>query len=951
MDLNTSMAEGPSSAEEERIGYHTRFPKRGWGFLIPLTLVDDLEVAVRTTIGVVGLAALCLYEDQLVVKDEYPLCFMAMVVVLALSLIPYAGGVLSSGASFLWGAFLGTIAVIVVTKILGDEIEDTLVPFPGPMKCIRPPIFVPSNTTLPANITVPVFNATQIFVDLPGTLGDPSAVGLGFLIAFGTFLFVFLGESKFFILGSCIVYNLYLATWYSATQAPLRPIPGIDIWFRQTRTILLGAGVALAVFLIPLPRILPTFIPQPRFACSVIFLQLGRVSKQLGNNLQDISHLYRFIHSESDTQSSLSRRQTRAIACGRLLLMQAVLDNSLDTLRKLLKLLKLAAQYEPLWFPLPIPHLTTVNRVKESIHSFQALTIYQGAMIRALERYVEASNGEIFPSVPPDLLQLIDEFSVTVQGHLGGFHYQGNPFFCTYDVEEINSNLSQYSERFQEIAKNQLSTHPHANSSGDRKKRLMNAGFHTYFFWSLHGVSDSIKEIERLRKLPPNRALGLFLVLIDWPLHLIGWVVEYILMVAKGLLDVFHMARCKKGARANSFIEKHYARFLGAILVSLAASVAFLFILIDDWRTRLPTATTVIIITIATIDRDQPSSGFRTGILRMAGTTLGVAVAFCVVIFFDKTPLDGPPRLALILSTMIFCLIGRLVMQNPKYLFLAYTFVITVIILFFAISVDFSTFVAFSGLRAVAIGIGITIATVAMVLWPISAKLRLRRRISWVIRSCRDLAMSSLSTEKPLTPKQLSKKIEKIEKLTFKQEIMRQNAELEPDIFSHPFPTEDYLQVARAEKFLIQDCYILAQILCLARKSPFHSLGTESERGVGHVTDIPKGTLEHLRDSFISVERRIKLALADPEHSQMALEQLKEDFLDHLPDPDQLYGEASGPLETILNCALLFGLFNILQDLQKMDYAITSLVARQIAATPPSIPVPPRFCYDRFQRD
>ena len=511
--------------------YRVKYPTPKYRFFtFPLSLLDDLEVTIRTCIAIACLGVICLYEEEQTVLDEYPLCFLMLVVAVALSLVPFAGAVFSHGVSFMWGAFLGLLGVLLVVEILGAKIEDTIVPFPATQTCIASPVVAPASQ-VPVTIPIPPFNATTIFIDLEGNLSDPSPYWLSVLIFVGTSFFVFVGESQFFILGSTIVYNFYLATWYTATQTALQPIPDTEDFFLYTRSILIGVAVTIASFLLPLPRLIPTFIPQPRFGCSLIFSQLGSISKKLSDNFVDITTLFLHLHNPSE-----DKRKVQALTNARFLLLYGILDNCAEILRKLLKVLKLAAQYEPMWLPLPLPRLTTVNRVKDTIREYQTLLFYQDAMLRSLRTYANhASSGVV--ELPQKLQELVKEFADDVS-KLGNFHYQGNPFFCCYDKMSLNIDWDSYSSRFKEIT-NDFKQHGVAEDEIDKAARLFSLGFHTYFFWCMHGVSVSADKLDKLRHIHETRVLGLLLVLIDWPLHIFGWVLEYLMGVIKLFKEIF----------------------------------------------------------------------------------------------------------------------------------------------------------------------------------------------------------------------------------------------------------------------------------------------------------------------------------------------------------------------------------------------------------------------------
>lgn len=923
--------------------YNVKYPKASYGTQINLTIIDDMEVAIRTTIGVVAAGCICLYEDDQKVIDEFPACFLMLVAVMALSLVPFAGAALSHGASFIWGGFLGTIGVIIVIEILGSDVENITVPFEAAQTCIYSPnpLVIPQGTPLPAIIPIPPFNATSIFVDLPGDVADPSPYWLGVLIVVGTFFFVFIGQSKFFILGSVIAFDFYLATWYTATQSPLRPIPDTDDFFLTTRTMLIGVGLGIAVFVLPLPKLFPTFVPQPRFGSSIIFFQLTQISKKLSDNFEDIISLFEFMHQCNNKQQMLS------VTKARILLARKILDNAGGVLRKLILVLKLSAQYEPMWLPLPFPHFITVNRLKEMINSYQALIIYEDAMLRSLENY--ASQARYNPEVSVECISLLKEFSEDVKS-LTKFHVIGNPFFCTYS-DDVRENIERHYEEFKKLADDHFAEKAqHPDDSISREAKLLSLGFHTYFAWCIYGVSQSVVKIEKLRRLPDNKLLGIFLVLIDWPLHLLGWSLEYFMNIFSFLKecvqvillrDPYHERKTRKKRKfiriLLSFIGRHYSRFLGALIISFACLISFLFVLIDDWRTRLPTGTTVIIMAVASIDRDQPSGGFRNAILRLAGTTLGIASAFCVVIFFDDTPEDGLGNDPIIVSMTLFTLFGRLIMQNPKYMFFAYTFITTNIVLLFGVSVDFNTFIGFSGLRAVAIGIGISISTIFMVLWPMRASVRLKRRVGNAVEICGDLVLNSLTGIYP--PKDAQKIYEKLLKEGFKQQFTRDNAEFEPDLFGQPFPVTEYEKIFECEKLLIRDSLILSEVAILLQKIDNANISEFPGMSDDFMTQ-----LDHL---FNTLTWRCKVAYADPYKSQLDVFNLQQEFFDNLPEIEnflqmgdsQHVGSAS---------ALIFCLFNIIEDIKQFNGAITELLASRLANSPPGIPL--RIPYDQVNK-
>ena len=944
-------------------------------FRFPLSILDDFEVALRTAIAIGAAVAICVYEDTETVVEEFPLCFLMAIVCLALSLVPFVGAVISHGMSFLWGALLGTFAVLLVVEILGSDTDSTLVSVPAATTCIAPPIFLPRNTTVPTTIPIIPFNATTVYIDVEGDYSDPSKYGLGALIFLGTFLFVFFGESQFFILGSCISYNLYLAYWYGATQTPLRPIPDTGDFFKFTRTILIGVSIALASFLLPLPRAIPTFIPQPRFASSVIFTQLGSISKKLGDNFVDIVTLFDKIH---DPDIELNIKNIQAITNARFLLLNAVLNGCNAILRKLIILLKFAAQYEPIWFPLPLPHFTTVSRIRDIIREYQILILYQSTMLRAMKIYANTTQSKPV-ALPKELRDLISEFSKDV-GKIGNFHYQGNPFFCIYDETGLNIDWDGYREKFintisdvhgkyyggdgEGLNPNYNGGGIDSNSNAINSGKLFNLGFHVYFFWCLSGVCSTVIEIEKLRKLPNNRLMGIFLVLIDWPLHLLGWGIEYILNIFKVFIELFNMIRCKKNDRPIKFFQHHYPRVFGSLLCGLSAFIAFLFVLVDDWRTKLPTSTTVIIMAVVVLDRNQPSGGFRNGILRLAGSSLGVASAFCVVIWFDDTLEDGVDDGLIMGALVIFAFIGRLIMQNQKYLYIAFTFIVTNIFLLLAISVDFNTFIGITGFRAVSIGIGISIATLCMILWPVSARERLKHSVKKVVSTCNRSVYNSLNNaskerkdldnndddnndvgtklinnylngENNDTLVKITKEINLLEILLLQQDMMAKNAEFEPDLFSTPFPTNDYLQLLKAEQNLVDDSLVLTHIMKVIKKRN------------GEIV-ISNELIEKLRESYDATAKRCTLLSANPYSARMEIEKLENDFFGELPSFEEILNY-NDPLEIIRSCSLLFSIYFVIIDLKLLNIAITNIVANSIGNSVPTLEIKlPRRTFEKF---
>ena len=396
--------------------------------------------------------------------------------------------------------------------------------------------------------------------------------------------------------------------------------------------------------------------------------------------------------------------------------------------------------------------------------------------------------------------------------------------------------------------------------------------------------------------------------------------------------------RFKKGYTIASFFRKHYVRVFGSGLASLSAFLAFLFVLVDDWRTKLPTATTIIIMAVVLIDREQPSGGIQNGILRLAGTTLGVAIAFCIVIFFDDTPEDGLDKDVIFIYTAIFTLISRFVMQNPQYLFFAYTFFVTNIFLFYFQSIDFATFVGLIGLRAVAIGIGIAIATVIMSLWPVRAPIRLRRSISngislskKMVNQCLTIEGRSVSASNiELLQNKINQTYKKLTKIIFEQEMLSEAAKYEPDIISPSFSTIDFYKIYHSEILLITDSVIMTQLLLMMHKHNSRSNNITFEN------IIHPGIQEKLMDCLKLLENRCLTPFFGIYESQIKIFDLKTSFINYLLEYDELIQKAS--VEVIGFCASHFSLFNLILSLERMNTAITSLEANKIATRPPGIP-------------
>ena len=195
----------------------------------------------------------------------------------------------------------------------------------------------------------------------------------------------------------------------------------------------------------------------------------------------------------------------------------------MELLRKLLKLIKFAAQYEILWLPLPFPHFSTISRILKTIDGYRGICLFQRAMIRSIQLYIKHNKGQPF-QIPKDFEDFLDEFNIEVS-KLGDFHILGNPFYCKYD-NNIKVHWDSFSEKFNTMAHEFFGQVDFSIVEGSSKpSKFISIGFPSYFFFCMRGMCDNIINIEKLRKLPKNRILGVsFLFLqIGLFIYLVGF--------------------------------------------------------------------------------------------------------------------------------------------------------------------------------------------------------------------------------------------------------------------------------------------------------------------------------------------------------------------------------------------------------------------------------------------
>ena len=928
------------------------YPKPGlYGFHFPLKALDDVEVAVRTTAAVLILASFCLYTDTEDLPDKFPVCFLMMVVAVALSMVPFVGAIISHGLSWGLGSLLAAIAAMIVINILGTDTE-TGYRTVNVQKCILPPIYVPSNFTVPGNITIPPFNTTFIPVDVPGLVGDPSPYGYAVLIFVGTFFFSYVADSKFFLLGSTISFNFYLALWYTGMKDPLRTeIDEID-FLTYTRTTCIGIGITLGCFLLPLPRILPTFVPQPRLSSSLTFLQLAAVAKTTSKTLNDLISI------------AVSCNERKYVMNDqRLVIIERILSENFALLSKLEKLMAFSTRYEPVWFPTPILRCTTVKNVAKSIRLYKKLIIYQMAMVQALNEYtLKKKPIENLRTFPPKIIELFEAVGEHIQNTIGSPHIHGSPFCCFYSKNKESEQTWQQFEADFEAAtnscfnsfQNRLSQYSLGKNESEvafnekHMKVLMTVGFQTYFMFCLYGSSLIYRRIENLRILPEDQSKwkSILLVIIDWPLNLLFWVISYFKAPYYSIKEVIQVLYCGnskyKTKTMKRLVKHHYARLGACLLISLAAFISQLFVLVDDWRERLPTNTTIVLTCVAIIDRDQPSGGFRNAIYRLAGTTIGVAAAYLIVIFFHDDLTKPLSDTTIMLSLLVYILVARFFMQNPAYMILSYSFMVTVIVLFFGTAPDSAStaIVQLSALRAVAVGIGITIGSLCMVIWPFSARIRLRNTISKVIRTSRKILKYAFIPQKTArNKKKVGKYIGEIRELTFLQELLAECSQFEPDIFATPFPVHDYYNFLHYQYCLMKDAMITYELLTI--ETPNHDSrkeipGVHVER-LGQLLSKTLKSLCHKISSNSSME-----------HFEASLTKLVGEFLENTPSLDSI---ATGDKRDVIRmCSLLQNFYFMIQDLKACYHMSNRLVAGVVASTPLGIPFKVS-CYKEMEEE
>ena len=174
-----------------------------------------------------------------------------------------------------------------------------------------------------------------------------------------------------------------------------------------------------------------------------------------------------------------------------------------------------------------------------------------------------------------------------------------------------------------------------------------------------------------------------------------------------------------------------------------------------------------------------------------------------------------------------------------------------------------------------------------------------------------------------------------LEILLLQQDMMAKNAEFEPDLFSTPFPTNDYLQLLKAEQNLVDDSLVLTHIMKVIKKRN------------GEIV-ISNELIEKLRESYDATAKRCTLLSANPYSARMEIEKLENDFFGELPSFEEILNY-NDPLEIIRSCSLLFSIYFVIIDLKLLNIAITNIVANSIGNSVPTLEIKlPRRTFEKF---
>ena len=967
------------SGEKLTYGKNKAFPQWNCGTrsVIPLMLFEELDITIRYTLFIAAFTGLYLYDTEWS-KANLPLIYIGLNIVTMFSRIPFLGGYVSYSISFIMGSLVSIAIVILLTYIVGHSSDPVTYLQPtGNFTCIYSPL-TETYTAIP--ITFPVI----------GDLGDPNTVLLAFLLFIGTFLLTHFGRSVVWVKGAVITLNLYTAIWYLGNVDQTVPIADNLQFLKYLRTTVIGIGFFLVCLLIPLPKLFPTFLPQPRVSTTTILVGLGKCQADYANICSElIDHYRRLIIDQNAENKHYSDKKKRryadhmsyqhiaSVPLSSKLFMKEKLEEITETILKLRFLYKESGRWEAFWWTLPFPHCIGGKSINRFLSEFKVAVFHAKMMVRALDDIHYRTDNDV--TITPENAEQIDRImtnsdrfiqkSFNVSQNFERCCSRGNALGCCYfgdtDDQEYNELCSDIESLLQEqkdfSVENILDLIPEDHNTSEKTKLTSNlpTQFPRLFFvlnyLAIIKLTKSLELLCRNMTMANRRKaesepvskkkaipVSIFTHVIEYPIRVLEWFTKYVRDILKDIKYFLSLVTLRhENPLSKIYIYSLFQsrKILSSFIISVAISIAFLFVFIEYFRTRVPSSITIIITIVTAVEPENPGTAITRSMFRLAGTSVGIASSFILLALSDND------KNSVYAASIIFAFVGRFLIGKEKFSDFATSFLTTSWIVFYSGTIDLppNLLLASIAARGIAVGIGIVIAFGALFLWPINPSLQLKYNTLKLLCSNSTKTMKKILDPPSGAPISQSKfyknwlrKIDKrMKDIVLQYELAIESRE-ELHIFTNfNFPSNDFNQFINLEKRLYGDILWLDIILYSLKRGDtrLNELGEEFAQAKLRLFSVLRFCIEEIG----------KKVYSDTVSPFLVHYHLKRAFYEHSDQIRHHIGILSGNgvqnLQIIQFHSLIYTFALLIDTINKLDRKAERISAFNRARKPAGIPL------------
>ena len=719
---------------------------------IRFDFLDDLDVSIRYLFLIASCTALVLYVPEDILDDQFPGSFLMGITASLVFISPWFGSSANVALSWNIGAGFGVVFAWFTVLILGTSTEKT------------------------SEEVLTDCGTTQI---IEGSVGHPSAVGLGFIIFIVNFLFVYVSVSPIWAKGGTVMYNVLILLWFAAIKNPLTDqVMDINSFYLIARTSAIGTVLGVLFTAIPTPRWIsrPRYLLSPRLAIPVAREKLRIAAEELEVAFTGLTKEYQNNDIQRMRDESLSQYDV-------------LIENADRLISEAQALLGSSGKWEPIIDCTPLKYEMLIEYASLlDLLSIQLTTLLHVFNDRAKNSIVL----QLFPVQwneidDEELFKILDSILTTV-------HNIFNNVRNTNRTEEV---LNHRLELDMELVRQKVAAVCGSIVIFDKPTPLSREQvYHCNCLWKIHNISRTILSINDLFLRP--KGVSYFRRLLDWPL-------DFYYIWKKSLKETFVDLLIKRKISFRSWLFHRHTIFAGSFQIAMAALIGSLFVLIPDLREDIPSGFAIVTTATLVMDRDNPGSQFAKGESRLTGTALAVGGAFVISALFPNGDSVG---ILLFLSAYAF--IARFIQCNPKFYYISFSFMVTIFAILFEVSAAplFSMVSSSTNGRATATTLGVVIASLCNVLWPIRSRALIRHRISkYLYEDVVPLAIRifDIYNLDEIDNDDVHDIASKANRKTAEHRQLIENASLEPILWRDPFMDGPFRHVVNSQRKMVTD--------------------------------------------------------------------------------------------------------------------------------------------------